>query len=139
MATLGDGATTSGDGESANMIRCGTTGKGSGDGCELLMAEAGAEGGDLAGAGEKVREDAAGVATLGSSWAGTLGRPGAGLRDGLLGGGLRRRHESRRSRRLVMASSWVMVVGSGVSLSAPEMTWRPWIILSSGEGDGMEW
>ena len=82
MATLGDGATTSGDGdESANVIHCGTTGKGSGDGCELLMAEAGAKGGDLVGAGEKVREDAAGVATLGSSWAGTLGWPGAGMRD----------------------------------------------------------
>jgi hypothetical protein len=81
MATLGGGATTSDNGESANMIRRGTTGKGSGDGCELLMAEAGAEGGDLDGAGEKVREDAAGVATLGSSWAGTLGRPGAGMRD----------------------------------------------------------
>ena len=77
MATLGGGATTSGDGESANMIRRGTTGKGSGDGCELLMAEAGAEGGDLAGAGEKVRAGAAGVATLGSSWASTLGWPGA--------------------------------------------------------------
>ncbi len=77
MTTLGDGATTSGDGESANMIRCGTTGKGSGDGCELLMAEAGAKGGALVGAGKKVREGAAGVATLGSSWASTLGRPGA--------------------------------------------------------------
>ncbi len=81
MATLGGGATTSGDGESANVIRRGTTGKGSGDGCELWMAEAGAKGRDLAGAGEKVREDDAGVATLGSSWSGTLGRPGAGMRD----------------------------------------------------------
>ncbi len=98
------------------------------------MAEAG---GDLAGAGNKVREGATGVATLGISWSGTLGRPGAGLRDLLLGGGIRRRHDSKRSRRLVMASSWVMVVGSGESSRAPEMTWRPWIILSSGKGDGM--
>jgi hypothetical protein len=45
------------------------------------MAEAGGQGRDLAGAGEKVREGAAGVATLGSSWLGTLGRPGAELRD----------------------------------------------------------
>ena len=45
------------------------------------MAAAGGRGGDLAGAGEKVLEGAAGVATLGSSWLGTLGWPGAGLRD----------------------------------------------------------
>ncbi len=45
------------------------------------MAEAGGRGEDLAGADKKVSEGAAGVATLGSSWSGTLGRPGDGLRD----------------------------------------------------------
>ena len=45
------------------------------------MAEAGGRGGDLAGAGKKVHEGAAGVATLGRSWSGTLGRPGVGMRD----------------------------------------------------------
>ncbi len=108
------------------------------------MAEAGGRGGDLAGADKKECERAAGVATLesswsstlGSSWSGTLGRPGAGLRDCLVGDGIKRHHDSKISRRLVMASSWVIVVGIGESLRAPEMTWRPWIILSSGEGNG---
>ncbi len=108
------------------------------------MAETGGRGGDLAGAGKKECEGAAGVAnlgsswsgTLGNSWSGTLGRPEAGLRDCLVGDGIKRLHDSKRSRRLVMASSWVIVVGSGESLRAPKMTLRQWIILSSGEGDG---
>ena len=85
------------------------------------MAEAGGRGGDLAGAGKKECEDVTGVATLGSSWSGTLGSswsgtlggPGAGLRDCLVGDGIKRRHVSKRSQRSVMASSWVIVVGSG--------------------------
>ncbi len=102
------------------------------------MAEAGGRGRgrELAGAGKKECEGATGVATLGRSWSGTLGRPGAGMLDCLVGDGIKRRHDSKISRRLVMASIWEIVVGSGESLRAPEMTWRPWIILSSGEGDG---
>ncbi len=81
MATLGGGETTSGDGESAKVRHRGTTGNGRGDRYALWMAEAGGREGDLSGAGKKVCENAGGVATLGSSWLGTLGRPGAGLRD----------------------------------------------------------
>jgi hypothetical protein len=103
------------------------------------MAEAGGRGRGLEGAGEKECEGALGVATRGRSWLGTLGRQGARMRDCLVGDGSKRHHDSKISRRLVMASSWEIVVGSGESLtlSAPKMTWRPWIILSSGEGDGM--
>jgi hypothetical protein len=79
MATLGGGETTSGNGESAKVRHRGTTGNGRGDRCALWMAEAGGRGGDLS--GEKVCEGAVGEATLGSSWSGTLGQPGAGLRD----------------------------------------------------------
>jgi hypothetical protein len=81
MATLEGRATTSGDGESAKVIRCGTTGNGRGDRCKLQIAETGGRGGNLAGAGEQGREGAAGVAILGRSWLGTLGRPGARMRD----------------------------------------------------------
>ncbi len=75
--------------------------------------------GEQAGAGEKVCKGDVGVATLGESWLGTLGRPGKC--DGMLEGGLRSRHDSKRSRRLVTACSWVMVEGSGASLRAPAM------------------
>jgi hypothetical protein len=54
----------------------------------------------------------------------------------LVGDGIKRRHDSKISLRLVMASSWEIDVGSGESLRVPEMTWRPWIILSLGEGEG---
>jgi hypothetical protein len=102
------------------------------------MAEAGGRGRgrDLAGTGKKECEDAPGVAIRGRSWSGTLGRHGARMRDCLVGDGIKRHHDSKISRRLVMTSSWEIVVGSGESLRAPEMTWRPWIILSSGEGNG---
>ncbi len=59
MTTLGDGATTSSEGESANVRRRGVT-----DGCGLRMEESG----ERAGAGEKMREGDNGVATLGGSW-----------------------------------------------------------------------
>ncbi len=102
------------------------------------MAEAGGRGRgrDLAGAGKRECEGAPGVATRGRSWSDTLGRHGVRMRDCLVGDGIKRHHDSKISRRLVMASSWEIVVGSGESLSVPEMTWRLWIILSSGEGDG---
>ncbi len=54
----------------------------------------------------------------------------------MVGDGIKRRQDLKISRRLVMASSWEIVVGSGESLRALEITWRPWIILSSGEGNG---
>ncbi len=98
------------------------------------MAEAG--GRNLAGAGENACEGATGVATLGRVWSGTLGMPGTGMRACLVGDGIKRRQDSKIYRRLVMTSSWEIVVGSGESLRAPEMTWRPLIILSSGKGNG---
>ena len=54
-----------------------------------------------------------------------------------MGGGGRRRHASKSSLSLAIASSWEMAGGSGVSLRASEMDWRPWMILSSGVGAGI--
>ena len=131
MITLGDGATAGGNGESAKEICLGATGKGRGDGTGLRKAEAG-------GVGVQADDgDKDGEATLGSASSGTLGRAGEGMRARMLGGGLKRRHDSKRSRRLAMASCWVMVVGSGASLRELAMVWRPWMILSSGDGEGM--
>ncbi len=80
-----------------------------------------------------------GVATLGGSWMGTLGRPGDRMWAWSVDGGPRRRHDSNRSHRLAMASTWEMDAGGGASLRVPDMTWRPWMILSSGVGAGMVW
>ena len=54
-----------------------------------------------------------------------------------MGGGGRKRHFSKTSRRFAIASSWEMAGGRGVSLRASEMDWRPWMILSSGVGVGI--
>ena len=78
-----------------------------------------------------------GMATLGGSGTSTLGRPGAGMQVNPVVGGPRRHHDSKRSCRLAMASTWEMHVGGGASLRAPDMTCRPWMILSSGMGKGM--
>ncbi len=103
------------------------------------MAEARIGGGVKAGAGERMLEGGKGLATLGGSRLGTLGRPGDRMRAWLGGGGFRRCHASKRSHRLAMVSTWVMVEGGGASLRALDMTWRPWMILSSGVGEGMVW
>ena len=131
MTTLGDGATAGGNGESAKEIRRGATGNGRGDGTGLRMAEAG-------GVGVQADDgDKDGVATLGSDSSGTLGRAWEGMRARMLGGGPRRRHDSKRSRRVAMASCWVMAVGRGASLRELAMVWRPWMILSFVDGEGM--
>ncbi len=129
MATLGDGEALNCNGVSAKMIRRGATGIGSGDGIGLWLAWGGggvrdqADGGDMAGVATlgSAWLGTLGLATLGSAWLGTLGRPGVGMRACELVGGLRRRHDSKRSRSLVMASSWVMGDGRGVSLRALAM------------------
>jgi hypothetical protein len=72
------------------------------------------------------------VATLGGSGLFTLGRPGACTQVALRWGGARRRHESKRSQRLAMASSWEMHVGGDAPEIAPAATCSPWMILSSG-------
>lgn len=74
MITLGDGATTGGNGESAKEIRRGATRNGRGDRTGLRMAVAGAVGVQADDGGKD------GVATLGSALSGTLGRGGEGMR-----------------------------------------------------------
>ena len=122
MATLGGGETIHGDGISVTVIQCGVTwNKGvTGQTIWMVKAEPGSK--VLAGAGEAMFDGSKGVATLGSSWFGTLGRLGDGMQAWLVGCGPRSRHDSKRSRRLAMASTWVMVVGGGASLRAPDIT-----------------
>jgi hypothetical protein len=64
----------------------------------------------------------AGDTTLGGSCVGTLGRPGIGIRGGWQEGGASSRHDSTMSRRLVMASTWEMLVGGDAPVRAPATT-----------------
>ena len=66
--------------------------------------------------------DGDGNTTLGGSCVGTLGRPGIGIRGGWKEGGARSRHDSKMSRRLVMASTWEMLVGGDAPVRAPATT-----------------
>jgi hypothetical protein len=122
MATLGGGETIRGDGISVKLIRCGVTWNKGVTGQTIQMVEAEPGGKVLDGAGEAMFDGSKGVATLGSSWLGTLGRPGDGMQAWLVGCGPRSCHDSKRSHRLAMASIWVMVVGGGASLRAPDIT-----------------
>ena len=88
----------------------------------IRMVKAEQGGKILAGAGEAMFDGSKGVATLGSSWLGTLGRPGDKMQAWLVGYGPRSHHDSKRSRRLAMALTWVMVVGGGASLRALNIT-----------------
>ena len=63
-----------------------------------------------------------GATTLGGSCVGTLGRPGIGIRGGWKEGGASSRHDSKMSRRLVMASTWEMLVGGDAPVRAPATT-----------------
>jgi hypothetical protein len=126
---------TLGCGSLENAIRRGVTIAGSG--LHGRRADAGGGGGDQAGKG---LAPTLGVWTTGvrvSSGATTLGWPGAGPWLFPAGGGLRKRHDSKRSLRLVRAFSWEMVVGGGVSVSALMIACKPWVILSSANGAGM--
>jgi hypothetical protein len=67
----------------------------------------------------------AGDTTLGGSCVGTLGRPGIGSQGGWKAGGASSRHDSKMSRRLIMASTWEMLVGGDAPVSAPATTCRP--------------
>jgi hypothetical protein len=100
------------------------------------MAEAGCEGGIHAGVGVSAASGFTGIATLGSFGVSTFGRLGAGMRVSDKEGGPRRCQESNSSCRLAMASTWEMHIGGGGFLRAPDMTCRPWMILSSAEGEG---
>jgi len=64
----------------------------------------------------------AGNTTLGGSCVGTLGRPGIGIRGGRQERGERSRHDSKMSQRLVMASTWEMIVGGDAPMRAPATT-----------------
>ena len=59
-----------------------------------------------------------GNTTLAGSCVGTLRRPGIGIRGGWQEGGTNSRHDSKMSRRLVMASTWEMLVGGDAPVSA---------------------
>ena len=63
-----------------------------------------------------------GDTTLGGSGVGPLKRPGIGSRVGWQDGGARSRHDSKMSRRLVMASTWEMLVGGDAPVRAPATT-----------------
>jgi hypothetical protein len=64
----------------------------------------------------------AGDTTLGGSGVGPLKRPGIGSRGGWQEGGARSRHDSKMSRRLVMASTGEMLVGGDTPVRAPATT-----------------
>ncbi len=66
--------------------------------------------------------DGDGDTTHGGSCVGTLGRPGIGIRCGWKEGGASSRHDSKMSRRLVMASTWEMLVGGNAPVRAPATT-----------------
>jgi hypothetical protein len=66
--------------------------------------------------------DGDGDTTLGGSCVGTLGRPGIRIRGGWKEGGASSRHDSKMSRRLVMASTWEMLVGGAAPVWAPATT-----------------
>ena len=132
LFTLGGGASACGSGVSAKTSRRGTAWLCWGDRLGVGMAETGGLVGVLAAVGVVACDT-----TLGGDLSCTLGDAGEWFLACVVGGRGMRRHASNSSRRLDMASSWVMVVGSGVSLRAPAIVWRPWMILSSGDGAGM--
>jgi hypothetical protein len=66
--------------------------------------------------------DGEGETTLGGSCGGALGRPGIGIRAGWKGGGASSRHDSKMSRRVVMASTWEMLEGGDAPVMAPATT-----------------
>jgi hypothetical protein len=127
---------TLGSGTSSKVIQRRVTWTAYGIGGGGWRKQAG-HGGDVQeGAGVAATVGERGVATLGSSMA-TLGHPGDRTWPWFVGGGPRLCHDSNRSRRLAMASIWEMLVGGRASLRVPDMMWRPWMILSSREGEGM--
>ncbi len=101
------------------------------------IVEAGHKGGIHTGVGESTACGITGMIFIGSSDMSTLGWLGAGMWVRDKEGGPRRLQDSKRLCRLAMVSTWEMHVGRGASLKAPDMTCRPWMILSSAEGDGI--
>jgi hypothetical protein len=66
--------------------------------------------------------DGEGDTTLGGSCGGTLGQPGIGIRVGWKEGGASSRHDSKMSRRVVMALTWEMLEGGNTPVMAPATT-----------------
>jgi hypothetical protein len=66
--------------------------------------------------------DGDGDTTLGGSGVGTLEWPGIGIRGGWKEGGASSHHDSKLSRRLVMALTWEMLVGGDAPVRAPVTT-----------------
>ena len=64
----------------------------------------------------------AGDIPLGGTCVGTLERPGIGIRGGWNDGDASSRHDSKMSRRLVMALTWEMLVGSDAPVRVPATT-----------------
>ena len=77
-----------------------------------------------------------GVATLGGCWGATLGGCGTRCAWRAVPGVPCPCHALNRSQSCAMALSWVTEVGCGALASAEAMTWRPLMILSSGDGVG---
>jgi hypothetical protein len=105
LITLGSWEAACGRGVAVKVSRRGKTGQGSCTGQDVWMAEARIGGGVQAGAGGRMLEGGKGSATLGGSRLGSLGHPGDRMQAWLEGGGSKRRHASKRSRRLAMAST----------------------------------
>ena len=77
-----------------------------------------------------------GVTTLGGCWGATLGGCGTGRAWRAVPGVPCPCHASNRSWSCAMALSWETKVGCGALASAEAMTWRPLMILSSGDDVG---
>ncbi len=116
---------TLGEGALLKSSQRGITWKGGGTGAGNRSVEAAGLGGGLQAGIDDIRWSRGGggeEATLGGSCVGTLGRPCTGIQVGWKDRGASRRHDSKMSRRLVMASIWEILVGSAAPERAPATT-----------------
>ena len=116
---------TLGEGALLKSSRWGVTWKGGGTGAGNRSVEAAGLGGGLQAGIDDIGWSGGGggeEATRGGSCVGTLGRPGIGIRVGWKDGGASRRHDSKMSLRLVMASTWEILVGGAAPVRAPATT-----------------
>ncbi len=126
---LGDGSRgedpTLGEGVPAKSRRRGVVRKGAWNGVgDRYVEPAGLGGGLHDGLATIWRAGVGGEGdnTLGGSCMGTLGRPGIGVRVGWKAGGASSCHDSKMSQRVVMASTWEMLVGGDAPVRAPATT-----------------
>jgi hypothetical protein len=116
---------TLGEGAPLKSSQRGVTWKGGGTGAGDRSVEAAGLGNwlqawidDIGWSGGSSGEEA----TLGGLCVGTLGLPGVGIRVGWKDGGASRRHDSKISQRLVMVSTWEILVGGAAPERAPATT-----------------